>query len=242
MSREQTMIARDMLEPGDHIYRYGKGSSYTHHGIYVGEEMVIHYTRTEPGGREVISTISSSSSNHNSNSNPCSKCNYKIDLHRGVVRTCLDCFLSGQNYIYLYKYGLSELQTLFGPNPGGTTVHSRPPSQVVNFAFDLLGTSEFGNYNLIFNNCEVFAYYCKTGVLGSSQVNFISFYMMTIGFLLVTESLVLVSVKFVFQLFSLSLLELNGAPVKARMGCIPEVDIPVRLRYRDDNKTVIALR
>ncbi|KAK6916775.1 LRAT domain [Dillenia turbinata] len=168
--------------------------------------MVIHYTRTEPGRREVISTISSTSSHHNSDSNACPKCNYKSDIHRGVVKTCLDCFLSGQNHIYLYKYGVSELQTLSDLNPGGTRVHSRPPSQVVNFASNLLEKSGFGNYNLFLKNCEDFAYYCKTGELGSGQV------------------------------------KLNGAPVKARMGCVPEIDILVRLRYRDDDKTVIALR
>ncbi|KAK6916776.1 LRAT domain, partial [Dillenia turbinata] len=167
---KQTRVTRDRLEPGDHIYRYGKGSCYTHHGIYVGEEMVIHYTRTEPSGREVISTISTSSSNHNSDSNPCPKCDYKSDLHRGVVKTCLDCFLSCQNHIYLYKYGVSKSQILLGPNPGGTTVHPGPPSQVVKFASDLLKTRGFGNYNLISNNCEAFSYCCKTGVLGSGQV------------------------------------------------------------------------
>ncbi|KAK6916782.1 LRAT domain [Dillenia turbinata] len=265
--REQTMIARDMLEPGDHIYRYGKGSSYTHHGIFLGEEMVIHYTRTEPAGREVISTISSSSSNRNSDSNPCPKCNYKSDLHRGVVKTCLDCFLSGRNHIYLYKYGLPKLQMLFGPNPGGTTVHSKPPSEVLDFAFQLLEKKGFGNYSLFLKNCEDFAYYCKTGVLGSSQVKFIVFYMMTIGVLLVIVSLGVISVKFLFEVFSLFLLEfdigavlfalfaivqlletlelffrLNGAPVKARMGCIPEVDMLVRLSYQGGDKTVIALR
>ncbi|KAK6916774.1 LRAT domain [Dillenia turbinata] len=207
--KEQTRITRDMLEPGDHINRYGKGSSYTHHGIYVGKEMVIHYTRTEPDGREVTSTISSSSSNHNSDSNPCPKCNYKIGLHRGVVKTCLDCFLSGQNHIYLYEYGLPVYETLFNPNPGGTTVHCRPPSQVLGCAFQHLGKRGFGKYNLIFNNCEDFAYYCKTGVPGSFQIKFLVLYMMTIGFLLATEPFVVFSVKFIFRMLSLSLLEFD---------------------------------
>ncbi|KAI7754301.1 hypothetical protein M8C21_024817, partial [Ambrosia artemisiifolia] len=38
------------LKPGDHIYSWRKAWLYAHHGIYVGDDKVIHFTRG--GGQE----------------------------------------------------------------------------------------------------------------------------------------------------------------------------------------------
>uniref|UniRef100_A0A6N2M1B2 LRAT domain-containing protein n=1 Tax=Salix viminalis TaxID=40686 RepID=A0A6N2M1B2_SALVM len=38
-------IERDVLKPGDHIYSWRNAYLYAHHGIYVGDKEVIHFTR-----------------------------------------------------------------------------------------------------------------------------------------------------------------------------------------------------
>ncbi|KAK6925250.1 LRAT domain [Dillenia turbinata] len=145
-----------MLKRGDHIYRYGDGKVYTHHGIYVGDGMVIHYTRTEPGSREIMSPATSI---------PCPKCNFQSDLHRGVARTCTDCFLSGyDNHVRLFEYGVPLLKLIFRPSGTCGRSHRRPHGEaVVRRAYYLLATNGFGCYKLFHNNCEDFARYCKTG-------------------------------------------------------------------------------
>ncbi|KAK6946485.1 LRAT domain [Dillenia turbinata] len=146
-------------------------------GIYMGEkevkelgsssskpyETVIHYTRTEVGGKE-LSTSSS-------NSKPCRICNYKSNLQRGVVETCLNCFLlDGQKHIYLYEYGVSWSKELFSRGGTCSRVLSGPPSNVEDLASRLLMTTLFGRYHLLRNNCENFAHFCSTGSSRSLQV------------------------------------------------------------------------
>ncbi|XP_057469654.1 protein LEAD-SENSITIVE 1-like [Actinidia eriantha] len=38
-------ISRDELKPGDHIYSWRRAYLFAHHGIYVGDGKVIHFTR-----------------------------------------------------------------------------------------------------------------------------------------------------------------------------------------------------
>ena len=69
-------------------------------GIYVGEGWVIHFIPTEINGL--------SKQKH-----PCAKCGYQHNFHLGVVKTCLDCFLSKHalcsNSLCLYQYEESWL-------------------------------------------------------------------------------------------------------------------------------------
>ncbi|KAK9914684.1 hypothetical protein M0R45_038446 [Rubus argutus] len=44
-------IDRKSLTPGDHILTYRKLHSYSHHGIFIGEDRVIHYHKTKEAGR-----------------------------------------------------------------------------------------------------------------------------------------------------------------------------------------------
>ncbi|KAL8039856.1 hypothetical protein ABFX02_10G063300 [Erythranthe guttata] len=39
-------IKRNELHPGDHIYTWRRLYIYAHHGIYIGDDTVIHYTST----------------------------------------------------------------------------------------------------------------------------------------------------------------------------------------------------
>jgi cell wall-associated NlpC family hydrolase len=45
------------LNPGDHIYVKRRGLLYSHHGIYVGNGKVVHYTGAEKEKRDPLVTI-----------------------------------------------------------------------------------------------------------------------------------------------------------------------------------------
>ncbi|CAF1782528.1 protein LEAD-SENSITIVE 1 [Brassica napus] len=172
-------ISRDELKAGDHIYSW-RSYIYSHHGIYVGDGKVIHFTRR--GGLEIgtgtylDNIIQISVPRHGDN--PCPNCGDQSILD-GVISSCLDCFLAGGS-LYLFQYDVSKA-VLVAKQRGGTctTAPSDPPEEVVHRAKCLLWSNGFGEYHLLDNNCEDFAIYCKTGLLvfsvtksgSSSQVN-----------------------------------------------------------------------
>ncbi|KAI9100264.1 hypothetical protein K1719_024482 [Acacia pycnantha] len=158
-------IDREELKPGDHIYSWRKAYIYAHHGIYVGEGMVIHFTRggQEIGTGTVLDRLLLSSSLTRSANNPCPKCGDQSNLN-GVVYSCLDCFLFG-GHLYRFEYGVSRAFFTAKARGGTCTLApSDPPKDVLPRARYLLENG-FGVYNLFKNNCEDFAIYCKTGLL-----------------------------------------------------------------------------
>nr|VDC86519.1 unnamed protein product [Brassica oleracea] len=166
-------ISRDELKPGDHIYSWRNAYIYAHHGIYVGNGDVIHFTRG--GGLEtrtgtfVDNIIVSSVPNHGGD-NPCPNCGHQSNLD-GVISSCLDCFLAGGN-LYLFEYGVSE--PIFMAKPRGgicTTAVSDSSDETVHRARYLLSKKNgFGAYDLSKNNCIDFAIYCKTGLIVWSKL------------------------------------------------------------------------
>ncbi|EOY11022.1 hypothetical protein QUC31_009718 [Theobroma cacao] len=185
-------------QPGDHIYTTRAGGLYAHHGIYVGNDMVIHLQAPFKGsgssfmgsgssfmgsassfmgsGSSFMGSASSfmgsgSSSEEIESSPPCQKCGYKPQYCQGgIIKTCLDCFLDGRSSFEFYEYGVPT--SYFNNKPRGTcsVSPSKPDHEVVERATDLLERKGFGEYNLIANNCEHFAVYCKTGLAYSQQV------------------------------------------------------------------------
>ncbi|KAJ0078680.1 hypothetical protein Patl1_23219 [Pistacia atlantica] len=79
-----------MLNPGDHIFSIRAGILYYHHGIYVGDDMVIHLMAA--GMKKSSSSL-------------CPKCGYNRDRDSRIVKTCLDCFLDG-NSLHIFEYGM----------------------------------------------------------------------------------------------------------------------------------------
>ncbi|GAB2227844.1 hypothetical protein Droror1_Dr00009671 [Drosera rotundifolia] len=163
---EEFEVERKTLKPGDHIYSWRLGGIYAHHGVFVNEGRVIHYN---PGaGQEVatgtkldhhISSISSPSSQRP----PCQVCGDQ-SMAGGVISSCLDCFLKGGK-LYLFQYGVS--QPYFLRKKGGTcTTLGSDESDNVLYRAEYLLENGFGEYNLVTNNCEDFALYCKTGKKG----------------------------------------------------------------------------
>ncbi|KAF3973295.1 hypothetical protein CMV_003281 [Castanea mollissima] len=159
-------IEREDLKPGDHIYSYRLAYTYSHHGIYVNEGNVIHFTRgegQETGTGTVLDRfIGSSLPQRCPLDNPCLICDDQSKSD-GVISTCIDCFLSGGD-LYLYEYDVSRKFFLAKARGGTCTLaSSEPPEQVIDRAFYFLRKG-FGVYNVIKNNCEDFALCCKTGL------------------------------------------------------------------------------
>lgn len=106
---------------GDHI-RVFRGF-YWHHGVFVGDGRVVHYSG-EPARKR----------------------------HAAIRLDCLGSFLQG---------GVAEVVT-YAPRV------SHAPSDVVRRARARVGEA---GYNLMFNNCEHFARWCKLGERRSEQVD-----------------------------------------------------------------------
>lgn len=163
-------VGKEALKPGDHIYSWRNAWIWAHHGIYVGEGRVIHFTRAvgqEVGTGTMLDHIFSSSTN--SSRAPCEECGDQ-SMARGVISSCLDCFLSGGE-LYLFEYGVSPAFFLAKARGGTCTLAiSDPADDVVHRASHLLENG-FGGYNIFRNNCEDFAIYCKTGLLVSTSLS-----------------------------------------------------------------------
>ncbi|KAF3457635.1 hypothetical protein FNV43_RR02293 [Rhamnella rubrinervis] len=142
MGLMSSKIGRDELRPGDHIYTWRSGYSYSHHGIYVGDGKVIHLTR---GPGLIISSSSSQSSDDR-------------------VKCCdIEDFLCDGQF-YCFEYGVSRFVFLTKGPGTCSLVSSDPPEQVFHHTSYLLKYG-FGNYDLLYRNCEDFAIYCKTGLI-----------------------------------------------------------------------------
>ncbi|KAK0599296.1 hypothetical protein LWI29_004074 [Acer saccharum] len=158
-------IDRQELQPGDHIYCWRQAFIYAHHGIYIGDGKVIHFTQG-PAGQEIGNVIISSSLPAPQYSEvPCPQCgDHYSSFNNGVILSCINCFLSGGE-LYLFEYGVSRAYFIANVRGGTCTVAtSDPPGDVLHRAYFLLENG-FGNYDLFKNNCENFAIYCKTCLL-----------------------------------------------------------------------------
>lgn len=135
-------------------------------GIYVGDGMVIHFTRAagqEIGTGTIFDQFFASSSPSNAGT-MCERCGDQRNLH-GVNKSCLDCFVAGGN-LYLFCYSVTP--TFFVTKARGgtcTLAAADPPDIVLHRARYLLDNNGFGMYSLFKNNCEDFAIYCRTSLL-----------------------------------------------------------------------------
>ncbi|MBA0625186.1 hypothetical protein Godav_010416 [Gossypium davidsonii] len=164
-------ICREDLKPGDHIYSWRYAYIYAHHGIYIGEGKVIHFTQSQ-GGREIGTgtvldrVIFSSSSSEASN---CAACGDQSGRY-GVISSCLDCFLA-DGELYLFQYAVSLALFLAKPRGGTCTIAASDPTSEVLHRASFLLHNGFGVYHLFKNNCEDFAIYCKTGLLVITRIS-----------------------------------------------------------------------
>ncbi|PON97039.1 Endopeptidase, NLPC/P60 domain containing protein [Trema orientale] len=142
------------FQAGDHVYSFRKAHFYSHHGIYVGENRVIHFRGTQKP---------ESSKSSDRTPTRCEVCQYSRKEDRGVVKCCLDCFRKGHR-LFRFEYGVSSSHFVLNRSGTCTTGSCRySPEEVVRRATEMLNSVEgFGEYVLLRNNCETFAVYCKT--------------------------------------------------------------------------------
>ncbi|KAG9155217.1 hypothetical protein Leryth_027088 [Lithospermum erythrorhizon] len=156
------------LKAGDHIYSWRTAYIYAHHGIYAGDNKVIHFTRRgqELGTGTVLDVLLISSLPTRSHV-PCSTCKPSEEGH-GVVSSCLDCFLAG-GVLYKFEYAVSPALFLAKARGGTCTLADADTEEIVVHRAKYLLDNGFGCYNIFKNNCEDFAIYCKTGLLVVDQ-------------------------------------------------------------------------
>ncbi|KAK3227013.1 hypothetical protein Dsin_006875 [Dipteronia sinensis] len=161
-------IDRESLKPGDHIYSWRTAYIYAHHGIYIGDEKVIHFTRR---GQEVetgtVLDLLLVSSGPARSLTPCTNCT-PSEEGQGVVLSCLNCFLAG-GILYRFEYSVSPALFIAKARGGTCTLAVSDPNDVVVHRAKHLLENGFGCYNVFKNNCEDFTIYCKTGLLVLDQ-------------------------------------------------------------------------
>ena len=128
---------------GDIIYV--KRTGYRHFGIYAGNQMVVHYHKEK---------------------NPL--------LSDGIIaETTLAEFMSSSDTVYVINSVQPSGPPLFdwiARKLFGDDVHLFTPQETVARARSKLGER---GYNLLLNNCEHFALWCKTGIARSDQADYV---------------------------------------------------------------------
>ncbi|XP_028784766.1 uncharacterized protein LOC114740730 isoform X1 [Neltuma alba] len=161
-------VSRESLKPGDHIYSWRTAYIYAHHGIYIGDGKVVHFTRRgqEVGTGTVLDLLLVSSGPARPRE-PCQTCTQPQQVH-GVICSCLNCFLAG-GVLYRFEYAVSPSVFLAKARGGTCTLAVSDRDEIVVHRAKYLLENGFGCYNVFKNNCEDFAIYCKTGLLVVDQ-------------------------------------------------------------------------
>lgn len=119
---------------------------YRHFGIYIGDDRVIHFAAPNGDFDAENACIHETSLDHFS------------DGSKVYVMTFSEEYESGSAWRIILNSDEYELQT-----PQATVARAKS-------MLGLRGLKDAG-YSIIFNNCEVFAIWCKTNVAESKQVN-----------------------------------------------------------------------
>ncbi|CAI5476612.1 unnamed protein product [Closterium sp. Yama58-4] len=147
--------------------------SYSHHGVYVGADEVIHFTRQqadEIGSNALLDyatslspAIQRTTTTGGAGSAPCRACGTEDSSH-GVISSCLRCFLHGGG-LFRFDYGVSVGSSCLQMRGGTCSMAQPDPAHAVVQRARLLLKEGFGRYHVLDNNCEDFAVYCKTRAL-----------------------------------------------------------------------------
>ncbi|GMJ12430.1 hypothetical protein HRI_004912200 [Hibiscus trionum] len=101
---------------------------------------------------------------------PCQICGNKRVINGEIAKVCIDCFLEGET-LEIYDYGVPVLTFTIRRSGTCSRRHSKPPYEVIQTAIDFLQGKRSARYDMLINNCEDFAIFCKTGSKGSAQVS-----------------------------------------------------------------------
>lgn len=139
-------VSEKDLKPGDHIYCYRIFFSYSHHGIYIGKEgcEVIHFAPPAAASDRKFTNQKSSAR----------------------IRSCTLSEFCGTDTLRLVGYDQPLLLKHLKRRESSRCIESDPPDTVIARAeYYLNHPNKWDEYNLITNNCETFAFYCKTGLI-----------------------------------------------------------------------------
>ena len=98
----------------------------------------------------------------------CTNCGYDPNKQRGVVKTCLDCFLNGHS-LYRFEYNVSSAHYVAKRSATCYTGSCNKPDIVVRRATKMLNNNGGNNLNLFKKNSVCFAVLCMTGNPNSAQ-------------------------------------------------------------------------
>jgi cell wall-associated NlpC family hydrolase len=147
-------------KPGD-ILAVSRGLYY-HYGVYAGRNRVIHYTsNTGDFGEDIY--VHETTVNRFLRGGRCLICRFSDKYRKpGLGAKFLDMIRNPN--LFTVMESLSAFLTGFS----GSSFHLYSGKETVEHARSRLGENK---YNLVFNNCEHFAVWCKTGISESSQVS-----------------------------------------------------------------------
>lgn len=145
-----------VLMPGDIVAVNRSGGRYQHFGVYIGRGRVVHY---------------SPKTSDFSLSDPATVCLVSFERFLNGDRSyCVLRFTADGGHIYdgPHDPSLDRESPLEKSIRKARGYHLYSPEETVNRALSRLGESR---YDILTNNCEHFAIWCKTGVSDSYQLN-----------------------------------------------------------------------
>ncbi len=145
-------VSDSELKKGEVLCVNRMGGAYDHYGIYIGNRKVIHYSDESGDTGKDIRIREATLSRFKNNASEI----FAID------------FEAYRDYIENPElFDFAGLFKLAFDNLFGNELHLYSPEETVERAKSRLGERA---YNLLLNNCEHFAIWCKTGKYESSQV------------------------------------------------------------------------
>ncbi|KAI6696396.1 hypothetical protein NL676_016515 [Syzygium grande] len=141
--------------------------------------MIQVYERINPASSPLLPTTIHHAAHRSDNSGIYVGEGHVFHLTRtGVDKTSLYCFQREGKNLYslrIYAYGRSQLGCWLTRWGTCTTLpETKSPQEVVNKARELHEHDSFGGYDLINNNCEHFASFCRTDIRASAQTALVS--------------------------------------------------------------------
>ncbi|GHU54323.1 hypothetical protein FACS189442_0390 [Spirochaetia bacterium] len=151
------------LKKGDVIYTNRAGGVYQHYGVYIGNEKVIHYaSRSGDFGDDIC--VHETTLDDFLKGGECFAINFSENYDWGKYRKNASLRVPG---IIGPLIPNESLITAVSKIIRSSQYHLYSAEETVERARSKIGESE---YNLVINNCEHFAVWCKTGLSESKQV------------------------------------------------------------------------
>lgn len=154
----------DELEAGD-IIGIRRALGYEHYAVYIGNHRVIHYAAEDGDFGEASIHEAPISDFYDGQSSL-----FVLDFD-GIGKHPTKRHKGYRSSPLFRGLGAGPLRSVFDELPGNLSdndiEHIYSPEETVARARSLIGETQ---YDLIFNNCEHFAVWCKTGVHKSYQV------------------------------------------------------------------------